>query len=88
MGQCSPELESKIQGSTVYKAADKDQDVVALLLIICGHCCQFNDYQQGTWAFKQAKHCVSTFYQKYDMTNTDYVEYFKVLVVGRNPASA
>jgi hypothetical protein len=23
---------------------------------------------------------VSTFYQKYDMTNTDYIEYFKALV--------
>jgi hypothetical protein len=80
MGQCSPKLESKIQGSTGYKAANKDQDVVALLLIICGHCCQFDDCQQGTWALEQAKHCVSTFYQKYDMTNTDYVEYFNVLV--------
>jgi hypothetical protein len=52
MGQCSSKLESKIQGSAGYKAVDKDQDVVALLLIIRGHCCQFNDHQQGTWALE------------------------------------
>jgi hypothetical protein len=80
MGQSSPKLESKILGSTGYKAANKDQDIVTLLLIIRGHCCQCNDCQQGTWALKQAKHCVSTFCQKYDMTNTDYVEYFNALV--------
>jgi hypothetical protein len=37
---------------------------VALLLIICGHCCQFDDCQQGTWALNHAKHCMSSFYQK------------------------
>jgi hypothetical protein len=36
MGQCSPGLKSKIQGLNGYEAANKDQDVVALLLIICG----------------------------------------------------
>ncbi len=80
MGQCSPKLVSKIQGLSGYEAAGKDQYIVALLLIIHGQCCQFNDHQQGISALKQAKHCVSTFYQKYGMTNTDYVEYFKVLV--------
>ncbi len=80
MGQCSTKLERKFQGLSGYKAANKDQDVVALLLIIPGQCCHFNDHQQGTWALKQAKHHVSSFYQKYDMTNTDYAEYFKVLV--------
>ncbi len=56
IGKCSPKLGSKIQGSGAFKAANKDQDVVALLLIVQSHCCQFNNHQQGTWTLKQAKH--------------------------------
>ncbi len=50
--QCSPNLESKIQGSSRIKVADKDQDTVAQLLIIWGRCCQFDKHQGGTWALK------------------------------------
>jgi hypothetical protein len=56
IGQCSPDLDSKLQGSTAFVQAEADQDVVQLLLVIRGYCCHFNDHQQSTYALKQAKH--------------------------------
>ncbi len=79
-GQCSPELVSKIQGSDLYAQADADQDVVQLLLIFWGYCCSFNTNQQSRFALKGAKHQVQVFTQGYDVTVTDYVEYFMALV--------
>ena len=34
IGQCSPDLDSKLQGSTTFVQAEADQDVVQLLLVI------------------------------------------------------
>ncbi len=59
--------------------AKADQDIVQLLLVIRVYCCRFNDHQQSTYALKQAKHRVSTFYQAHNVTNTEYVEHFKAL---------
>jgi hypothetical protein len=56
IGQCLPELVSKIRGSDLYAQADTDQDVVQLLLIIWGYCCSFDANQQSTFALKGAKH--------------------------------
>jgi hypothetical protein len=56
IGQCSPDLDSKLQGSTAFVQAEADQDVVQLLLVIRGYCCHFDDHQQSTYALKQAKH--------------------------------
>jgi hypothetical protein len=78
--QCSPELVSKIQGSDLYAQADADQDAVQLLLIIQGYCCSFDANQQSTFTLKGAKHRVQVFIQGYDVTVTDYMEYFMALV--------
>jgi hypothetical protein len=80
IGQCSPDLNSKLQGSAVFVQAEADQDVVQLLLVIRGYCCRFDDHQQSTYALEQAKHRVSTYYQAHDVTNTEYVENFKALI--------
>jgi hypothetical protein len=56
IGQCSPDLDSKLQGSTAFVQAEADQDIVQLLLVIQGSCCRFDDHQQSTYALKQAKH--------------------------------
>ena len=63
-----------------YIQAEANQDMVQLLAIIRGHCCQFDDYQQSTYGLKHAKHRVSTFYQSYKATTMEYVEHFKALV--------
>jgi hypothetical protein len=80
VGQCLPKPVSKIWGSDLYAQANADQDAVQLLLIIWGYCCSFNANQQSTFALKGAKHQVQVFIQGYDVTVTDYVEYFMALV--------
>jgi hypothetical protein len=80
IGQCSPDLNSKLKGSAAFVQAEADQVVVQLLLVIRGYCCRFDDHQQRMWALEQAKHRVSTYYQAHDVTNTEYVEHFKAWV--------
>ncbi len=79
-GQCSPKLVSKIQGLGMYVQANIDQDIVQLLTIIRGYCCLFGNHQQSTFALKGVKHCISTYYQGYKVSTTEYVEHFKALV--------
>jgi hypothetical protein len=78
--QCSTKLNSKIKGLDGYVQADADQDVVQLLTIIQGYCYPFDNHQQSIYALEGAKHQVSTFYQSYNATTTDYMEHFKALV--------
>ncbi len=80
VGQCLPELVSKIRGLDLYAQANMDQDAVQLLLIIWGYCCSFDANQQSTFAHEGAKHQVQVFIQGYDVTVMDYVEYFMALV--------
>jgi hypothetical protein len=80
MGQCSPTLVNKIKGSDKYTEASNESNVIKLLEIIRGYCCNVTDHQQSTVALESAKHRVSTFYQHAEMTTTEYVEYFSALV--------
>jgi hypothetical protein len=79
-GQCLLELISEIKSSNSFASADVDQDIVQLLLIMRGYCCQFDDHQQGTWALDNVKHCMPVFCQGYDMPMTEYVENLKAPV--------
>jgi hypothetical protein len=79
MGQCSPALVSKIRGATSYATVNGAQDVVELLRLIHGICCDFGAGQQSTWALEQAKHRVSVYYQRHDVSNTDYIQFFQAL---------
>ena len=80
MGQCSPDLVSKIRGASTYASVNASQDVIELLRLIRGYCCDFGAGQQSTWALEQAKHKVSTYYQHHDTSNTDYIQFFQALV--------
>ena len=80
LGQCSPMLSSKIKGSDKYTDTSKDSDVVKLLKIIRGYCCNVTDHQQTTVALQNAKHRVSTFYQHAKMTTMEYLKFFTALV--------
>jgi hypothetical protein len=71
--QCLPELISKIKSLDSFMSADVDQDIVQLLLIVRGYCCQFDNHQKGTWALENVKHCILVFYQGYNMSTTEYV---------------
>ncbi len=70
-GQCLPKLIGKIKSTDSFASADVDQDVGQLILIVRGYCCQFDKHQQGTWALENAKHCVSVFYQEYNMSTME-----------------
>jgi hypothetical protein len=48
IGQCLPNLDSKLQGSAAFPKTKADQDVVQLLLVIRGYCCCFDDHRQST----------------------------------------
>ena len=80
IGQCSPNLDSKLQESATFVHAAADQDAVKLLLVIQGYCCHFDNHQQSTWALEKAKQQVSMYYQAHGVTNTEYVENFKAVV--------
>jgi hypothetical protein len=80
MGQCSPALVSKIRGANSYTTVNGTQDVVELLRLIRGFCCDFGAGQQSTWALEQAKHKVSVHYQRHNMSNTDNIQFFQALV--------
>ena len=38
IGQCVPDLDSKLQGSAAFVQAEANQEVVKLLLVIQGYC--------------------------------------------------
>jgi hypothetical protein len=80
VGQCLPELVSKIRGLDLYAQANVDQDAVKLLLIIRGYCCSFDANQQSMCALEGAKQQVQVFNQGYDVNVMDDVEYFMALV--------
>ncbi len=41
-GQCSPEFKNKLEGTSGYDSAKADNNMVKLLTMIRGYCCQFN----------------------------------------------
>jgi hypothetical protein len=80
LGQCSPELGSRIKGTNSYIQAACNHDVVQLLLIIRRYCCRFDNNQQSIYMLESTKHRISTYYQGYIVMITEYVEHFKALV--------
>jgi hypothetical protein len=40
--KCSNKMKVKLNGPSVYEQSKKDDDVIALLAMIRGHCCQFD----------------------------------------------
>jgi hypothetical protein len=41
-GKCSSELKNKLEGTSGYDKAKADNNVVKLLIMIRGYCCQFD----------------------------------------------
>ena len=40
--QCSPELKNKLEGTSGYDNAKSSKNIIKLITIIRGYCCQFN----------------------------------------------
>jgi hypothetical protein len=79
--QCTPELKNKLEGTVNYIACKNKNDVVLLLSMIRGYCCQFdtlnNEYMSiVVGAIKY----VLYLFQKPTQTNSDHHEDFMAMV--------
>ena len=64
--QCSHKLRVKLEGTSGYNTCKNDNDVILLLTIIKGYCCQFD--------------ALNDFFQKHLQSSSDYHEDFLTLV--------
>ncbi len=79
--QCSPELKNKLKGTSRYDASKKDNDVVALLMMIRSYCCQFNTLNDEYMSIVGGIKNLLYFFQKARMqANADYHKDFMVMV--------
>ncbi len=78
--QCAPELKNKLKGTVDYNACKNKNDVVLLLSMIRGYCCQFdtlnNEYMSIVGAIKKQLYLL----QKPTQTNSDYHKDFTAMV--------
>ncbi len=78
--QSSPELKSKLEGTSRYDASKKDNDVVALLKKIRSYCCQFDTLNDEYMLIVGAIKNLLYFFQKTTQANADYHKDFIVMV--------
>jgi hypothetical protein len=79
--QCAPELKNKLEGMVDYNACKNTNDVVSLLSMIRGNCCQFdtlNDEYMCMWIVGAIKNLLYLF-QKPAQSNSNYHEDFMAL---------
>ena len=74
--QCTPELKNKLKGSIGYDAAKKDNNVVDLLIMIRGYCCQFDSLNDEYMSIVGALKNLLYYFQKPMQSNSDYHEDF------------
>ncbi len=70
--QCSPELKNKLKGMSWHDASKKDNDVVALLMMIRSYCCQFNTLNDEYMSIIGENKNLLYFVQKTMHANADY----------------
>jgi hypothetical protein len=78
--QCSPALKNKLEGTSRYDTSKKDNDVVALLMMIRSYCCQFNTLNDEYMLIVGAIKNLLYFFQKTTQANADYHKDFMVMV--------
>ena len=71
VGQCSPALRAQLEGTRGYKIVNSNQDMVQLLKLINGLCCQHDQNNNKTYAVVSSLKALFYFYQKSDMTNDE-----------------
>ena len=74
---CSPQLSTRLEGTTGFGEIKKSEDMIELLKMIRGICCKFGDTHQGVWALTQAKKQTYLFVQGNNMSNDAYLKQFK-----------
>ena len=76
----TPRLVTKLEGASGYAQVRSDQDVVGLILLICGICCEYNNKRQDTCAIMKARKIVKLLWQSKDQSNNDYKRVFEALI--------
>ena len=78
---CTPRMTTRLEGTSGFSKARDDEEAVALIMLIKGICCRFNDQQQAVWSVVQAKKRVFLLVQYEYLSLNKYYEEFKALVV-------
>ena len=78
--QCSPELKNKLKGTSGYDSAKLSNDIIKLLTIIRGYCCQFDTLNDEYMSIVKSLKNLFYFFQKPDQTNSEFHEDFMALV--------
>ena len=78
--QCLHELRTKLKGTMGYDTCKKDNNVVSLLTMIHGYCCQFDALNNEYVAIVGALKNLMFFFQKPSQTNSNYHEDFLAMV--------
>jgi hypothetical protein len=78
--QCSPELKNKLEGTSEYDKAKAGNNVIKLLTIIRGYCCQFDTLNNEYMSIVKSLKNLFYFFQKAEQTNSELHENFTALV--------
>jgi hypothetical protein len=69
--QCAPELENKLEGTVDYNWCKNKNDVMSLLSMIRGYCCQFDTLNDECMSIVGAIKNLLDLFQKPTQTNSD-----------------
>jgi hypothetical protein len=78
--QCSNKLRVKLEGMSGYELCKKENNVIALLTMIRGYCCQFDTLNNEYVAIVTGIKNLRFFFQKATQTNSNYQENFLAMV--------
>jgi hypothetical protein len=78
--QWSPELKNKLEGTSGYDKAKAGNDVIKLLTIIRGYCCQFDTLNDEYMSIIKSLKNFFYFFQKAEQMNSEFHKDFMALV--------
>jgi hypothetical protein len=78
--QCFPELKNKLKGTSRYDKAKAGNNVIKLLAIIRGNCCQFDTLNNEYMSIVKSLKNLFNFFQKAEQTNSEFHKDFMALV--------
>ncbi len=79
-GQCSPELKNKLEGMSGYDETKADNNVVKLLIMIRGYCCQFDTLKDEYMSIVKSLKNLFYFFQKAEQSNSEFHDDFMALI--------
>ena len=80
VGQCSPSLRSQLEGTPNFLEIYKKNNIVWLLKIIRGFCCNHDQNNDNVCAVMNSLRLLFINFQKSDVSNDDYLKEFQARV--------